>query len=513
MARPQARVLLLALLLGGLALWLLRGDDEDEFSLPQARDRAAARSDESLEAQPTLQAAQGAAARKSSVPGASSEAPSAPATALPPSEPAGPEAPLKLRVDVVHAFTGMDVSARWNLYPGPLDARGRPHPIDSIQRSIAGRKRREWEDQLVEWRRKFVPSGDTRVIDRKATQSFPPLVLEGIAKKLVPWRPPESLRTEVAAGVSTLVALVPVAPGVDLNVLIREQGTFLSQSELRRRDVRVTQLTVGGEDWPFLEVVPRGLAVLQVLGIPHLAGEPVTAHVVYEKQVPPQTEGAPAPEPTRRLPNLRTLVPQDVNDSWTVEVPTPVPPDELEPKIKVDADLAAVDVARGDDDVLTEMRLRVLGWDGRPLPLRDLEGLPVDDQGRLVRENEPTGLRDLRVTLPGRLPIEAHLDVKAGAVFEATLREPEGAQLEVFVVNELGEVRPSATLSLPGRRWFDVDGTVQRIDSLTDHLGRRRFARVEAGRVTVHARWGSRHGAEEVNLVDGHLTRITVVAR
>jgi hypothetical protein len=250
-----------------------------------------------------------------------------------------------------------------------------------------------------------------------------------------------------------------------------------------------------------------------VLGIPHLAGEPVTAHVVYEKQLPPRTEGSSAPEATRRAPNLRTLVPQDAIDSWTVEVPTSAPPDEPEAKIEAVTDQPAVDVARGDDDVLTEMHLRVLGWDARPLTLRDLEGLPVDAEGRLVRENEPIGLRDLRVTLPGRLPIETHLDVTAGAVFEATVREPMGAELEVFVVDELGQVRPTATISLPGRKWFDVDGAVQRIDSLTDQLGRRRFARVEAGRVTVHARWGSRQGAEEVNLVNGHLTRITVVAR
>ena len=149
---------------------------------------------------------------------------------------------------------------------------------------------------------------------------------------------------------------------------------------------------------------------------------------------------------------------------------------------------------------------------GRLAP-QDLEGQTLDAEGRIVQKDVPSGEYDLRLTLPGRLPMEKRLTLEAGKVTEVVLHEPHGAELEVFVVDDLGQVRPTATLALPGRRWFDTDGPTQRIDLLTDHLGRRRIARVEPGPMILHARWGSRRGSVVVNLEEDHLTRVTIVAR
>ena len=94
------------------------------------------------------------------------------------------------------------------------------------------------------------------------------------------------------------------------------------------------------------------------------------------------------------------------------------------------------------------------------------------------------------------------------------MREPLGARVEVVVLDPQDRPVPSATLAIRDRTVFDVreDG-VQRLDMVTDHRGRRTFARVEPGKTVIRARWGSRKGAQKVELKDGETTRVTVVVK
>ena len=73
--------------------------------------------------------------------GSSASSAAAPSSVAKPKDPGS----LQLRVDVVHAFTGADTPARWNLYPLPLDASGRPASMAQEIERATPQKRRDWE--------------------------------------------------------------------------------------------------------------------------------------------------------------------------------------------------------------------------------------------------------------------------------------------------------------------------------------------------------------------------------
>lgn len=68
-------------------------------------------------------------------------------------------------------------------------------------------------------------------------------------------------------------------------------------------------------------------------------------------------------------------------------------------------------------------------------------------------------------------------------------------------------------MTVSGGQVLDVADGVQRLDRYTDARGRRTFARVEPGQVTLHAAWGSRHGSETVTLRDGDRTSVRITAK
>jgi hypothetical protein len=515
---------LAVLLLAALALIvLLQPQGEDDLALGGPGDPDEAASERSLDGGPSLQATERAGTRAGQAPGTASDparasAAGASQASAPPASSGGAKG-LQLRVDVVHVLEGTDEPARWNLYPGPLDGQGRIVGVAELARRRTDRK--AVEQNMVAWAREFRRSGEPRAVKRKSTWTAPPIVLEGLRSDLTPWDAPESLEAEVAADAELLVVRFPVGPMAPLDVTVNEDGRALAGADRRKRQVRFVYLAVGGAEWPLIEVVEHAPALLRVLGIPHRAGEPVAAHVTW---LPPEAKGtqpADGLEP-RPAPNLRTTIPDlppDGGHPWRVEVPSGKPlvadtvMDELSEVSEVDNDAPAQDQVAGPGEPRGELRLRVHGHDGRRLTPRELEGQTLDEEGRIVRKDVPSGELHLRLTLPGRLPIEQTILVPEGQVVEADLHEPHGASLEVFVVDDLGRARPGATVFLPGRRWFDVDGPTQRIDHSTDHLGRRQISRVEPGRVVVHATWGSRSGWVQVELEEDHLTRVTIVAR
>jgi hypothetical protein len=158
------------------------------------------------------------------------------------------------------------------------------------------------------------------------------------------------------------------------------------------------------------------------------------------------------------------------------------------------------------------VRARVVDAEGAPLPEARVNGVPVGESGFAVLAAVPEGRHRVSGVVAGRLPATAVVVVRPDETTEVVLVEPAGATLDVVVVDEAGEPRPSARLSLEVG-WFDVRDGVQRLDLFTDRLGRRTLTRVEPGPVTVGATWGSRTGSAGVTLRDGGRATVRVVAK
>ena len=165
------------------------------------------------------------------------------------------------------------------------------------------------------------------------------------------------------------------------------------------------------------------------------------------------------------------------------------------------------------DDRTGAVRLKAIGWDGAPIRGVDVGGATTDRAGEVVLRDQPIGQRGFGLAAPGHFPASASATVSVGRETEVVLREPVGARLEVTVTDEEGRPRPSAHVEISGALVFDVVDGVQRVDTFTDPLGRRSFARVQPGEWKVTARWGSRRGSEHVVLRDGERTSVRIVAK
>ena len=86
------------------------------------------------------------------------------------------------------------------------------------------------------------------------------------------------------------------------------------------------------------------------------------------------------------------------------------------------------------------------------------------------------------------------------------MREIVGGDVEIFVRDTDGNPVPFAALDVrraDGQSWYDVDDAgVQRLDPYVDVRGRRLLTHLPPGTLRVHATFGTRHGAGEVEVVD-----------
>lgn len=130
----------------------------------------------------------------------------------------------------------------------------------------------------------------------------------------------------------------------------------------------------------------------------------------------------------------------------------------------------------------------------------------TDATGTVVFDAVAAGERRVTTQEPGLLPTSAVILVEEGRTQDVRLVEGEGGRLDVRVQDDKGRGIPFAAidLRLPSReRWVDEYQGVQRIDPFTDEDGRRRFERVETGRVEVRATWGDRFGKVTVDVAEG----------
>jgi hypothetical protein len=459
-----------------------------------------------------------------------------------------PEMRASLRLDMVDAATGVPVSATWNVQSSNDEALQKSAAW--LRRQPASATRDDWLRRHVEaWEAEFLPSGAVRpdVLVHQVNWDWgvevasPPMLpphgsltvrpppgycapgpLDGMPYGL------QELSQLLAAGVREAVAVVPL-----------------------HREALLHLRVLGPDDRPAVGAVVRSVAVagrrrgavedlgpgeFRVVGIPHLPGEPVAIAIDWivegavashaiEPGPPTETEevrGTGPPTETEEVrgiqdvdaPDATSVVPADLSRPWSLVVRLTGPTGlRILDHNETDNDLpteASLGVA-GDGPTGTA-RVTVLGWDGRPVAGATVSGRVTDADGVVVVSGLPAGQLEFSTRPDGRYPARATAVVPEGAEVDVVLREPVGAVLDVLVTDEEGNPRPSALL------WasvvvFDVVDGVQRLDRFTDARGRRTFARVEPGEVTVHASWGSRHGNATVTLRDGERASLHIVAK
>ncbi len=139
----------------------------------------------------------------------------------------------------------------------------------------------------------------------------------------------------------------------------------------------------------------------------------------------------------------------------------------------------------------------------------------LDERGRAELRSLRAGEYSVESRHGGVLPLRGTVTVRAGEAATVDLQESPGGTLVVRAVDAAGKPLPYAALSLVTASdrdavFFDERDGVQRLDSYTDLDGRRRLERVEAGRITVSATWGARHGEAAADIAAGVTTEVRI---
>ena len=449
-----------------------------------------------------------------------------------------PELRASLRLEMVDAATGVSVPATWNVFSRvdaallrALERRGDVTAPTADQDEVARRVIERWEAG-------FLPSGAVRpdalvhqVDWNWGVEVASPPISTPVGSITV--RPPSGycapgpvdgmpyglheLSQLLAAGVREAVAVVPLHREAVLHLRV------LGPDDRPAVGAAVRSVVVGRRRGAVEDVGP---GEFRVLGIPHLPGEPVAIAIdwIVEGAVATRAIEPGPPTETEEVrgiedvdaPDATSVVPADLSRPWSVVLRLTGP---TGPRIvdhnETDNDLPTEEwLSAGSDHVPAgTVRVTVLGWDGRPVAGATVFGHATDADGVVVLSRILSGECEFWTRPDGRFPARAAAVVPEGGQVDVVLREPVGAILDVLVTDAEGDPRPSALLTVSGARVFDVVDLVQRLDRFTDARGRRTFARVEPGDVTVHASWGSRHGSATVTLRDGERASLHIVAK
>ena len=328
----------------------------------------------------------------------------------------------------------------------------------------------------------------------------------------------------ISADARRLLVLVPSWREIPLEVdVVDEQGRPFDEALISR-------VLLGGQE-THIEIDELGGGRRRIRGLPLRPGELV--QVFFEsKGVEVVTPVPPEPQEwSESLPQepgeARTRVPEDDRAPWAVRAvlsDRKVYPGTILERNGVDFDFTpeaslgegAADDGRGPRGSVS---VRVVGFDGLPIQGAEVAIAsspalgPTNAQGTASVSGVRPGEHRLLFGAPGRLLAEALVTVVADTEASVVLREPQGATLDVLVLDAAGEPRPFAELSLPGARVFDVHDGEQRIDPYTDEHGRRTLARVQPGPLTVVATWGRHRGATKIEAREGERLTVRVVAK
>lgn len=317
----------------------------------------------------------------------------------------------------------------------------------------------------------------------------------------------DALSGILAAGVSEVVAHFPLRRAMALDVTVLDptgrpaQGATVAAAW-------VGGGRVGGGPWP---VNADGVA--RVTSIPFLPGEPLIADVEWTPE-PGAQDVVPAPEegPSAEAP-VRTRVPAHPSTPWAVTVRLVGPRAFLSDHNESDNDVAASSAPEPSAPPTAPRgaaRVRVVGIDGRPVAGATVTvgavEVPTATDGEVTVEGLLAGDQTVTARADGHFPMSGSVQVVAGRTTDVELREPVGATLDVLVVDATGAARTAARCVVRTGGTiapFDVVDGVQRLDDFTDARGRRTFARVAPGTVTLTATWGSHRAVVTRDVRDG----------
>jgi hypothetical protein len=254
--------------------------------------------------------------------------------------------------------------------------------------------------------------------------------------------------------------------------------------------------------------VPVTVNRVRVRGIPFFPGAAVFFHAVDEDRY----GGTTVPIPDREGIPLEAWI-------WLDPSPPTEPEIEIEPVIR---DVEITDHVETEEDSvkpkLGALSLRVFRRDGSPaahvaVKLGGWRWGTTDAEGRARFDRVEEGKRWVRVRVAGLIPVTERVAVYEGRVTEHVLQEPEGATLEVEVVDTEGRPRAFAEIQIrqPGGDWIDVQGDTTRVDPFTDAQGRRHCEHVEPGRIQLLARWGDKRGNTHVEVQAGATVPVRIV--
>lgn len=405
---------------------------------------------------------------------------------------------VRVRVHCVDAVTARPVAARWRM-------------TDKFDASMPSAS---WSDRR--WR-----GGDL------AAASY--VSLDGPLASQIQVEPPAGYVAVPGVGALSPVAedvgevrwTVALWPATDLVV------TVLGPDGVPCVGARVVALTCGGDPVTARSGASDAAGVLRVPGLPFIPGAEIRATLSWDphsalaatpaestdspSDVEEDEHGNDAPPPPP--PVVVTLPAQPVRElTTTAHLPGPTRgADRLpsEGSSRSSRPIISETLFEGtapiDPASVGGLRVRVRTAGGRPM-----RGAHVEDGERLAKtdaegfaelRNVTAGEREVWVAAVGGFRWMTRVHVPAGARTDVELREPAGGRVDVEVVDLAGVPCPLASIdvwSADGSDAFDVEDGVQRVDDLTDVVGKRSFRRVAPGEVSVTAWWRGKAGEAKV---------------
>lgn len=218
---------------------------------------------------------------------------------------------------------------------------------------------------------------------------------------------------------------------------------------------------------------------------------------------------------------------------WVALDPGPVIRDEdIEDHLETDNDLPyeqSLGTGAVKPPPRRQLHVRVLRRDGTPAVGARVSFIPhleehespmgprkaTTDLEGIARFADPRpGTATVAADQLGFLDVQGTVEVRALGVTEARVQERAGGRLTVEIIDEHGRGLSFATCQLQtgcSHPYVDMQDGIQRMDRFTDHEGRRTYAGVFPGPVTLYVQWGHRRKNVEAKIAAGRTEVVRVV--